>query len=63
MLILQFLIDTNYGAIAYWLSCRILSPEVPYSTPLGGSKVDSAFHLSEVDKVITRNFWELSDKK
>ena len=26
-------------------------------------KVDSAFHPSEVDKVSTRNFWELSGKK
>ena len=31
--------------------------------PLGGSKVDSAFHPSEVDKMSTRNFWELSGKK
>ena len=30
---------------------------------LGGSKVDSAFHLSEVDKMSTRNFWELNGKK
>ena len=29
----------------------------------GGSKVDSAFHFSEVDKMSTRNFWELSGKK
>ena len=32
----------------------------PVLKPLGGSKVDSAFHPSEVDKVSTRNFWELS---
>ena len=31
--------------------------------PLGGSKVDSAFHPSEVGKMSTRNFWELSGKK
>ena len=37
--------------------------EVPCSKPVGGSKVDSAFHLSEVNKVSTRNFWELSGKK
>ena len=30
---------------------------------LGGSKVDSAFHPSKVDKMSTRNFWELSGKK
>ena len=28
-----------------------------------GSKVDSAFHPSEVGKMSTRNFWELSGKK
>ena len=27
------------------------------------SKVDSAFHPSEVDKMSTRNIWELSGKK
>ena len=30
---------------------------------LGGSKVDSAFHPSEVDKMSTRSFWKLSGKK
>ena len=30
---------------------------------LGGSKVDSAFHPFELDKMSTRNFWELSGKK
>ena len=38
------------------------SSRVP-KKPLGGSKIDSAFHRSEVDKISTRNFWELSDKK
>ena len=33
------------------------------SKPMGGSKVDSAFHPSEVGKMSTRNFWELSGKK
>ena len=33
------------------------------SKPLGGSKVDSAFHPSEVDKMSTRNFRELNGKK
>ena len=41
----------------------IPSPGVLYSKPLGGSKVDSAFHPSEVDKMRTRNFWELNGKK
>ena len=36
---------------------------VPCSIPLDGCKVDSASHPSEVDKMSTRNFWELSGKK
>ena len=32
------------------------------SKPLGGFKVNSAFYPSEVDKIITRDFWELSGK-
>ena len=31
--------------------------------PLGGSEVNSAFHPSKVDKMSTRNFWQLSGKK
>ena len=38
------------------------NPGVPCSKPLGGSKVDSAFHPSEVDKMSTRNLWELGAK-
>ena len=34
-----------------------------FQKPLGGSKVDSAFHPSEVGKMSTKNFWELSGKK
>ena len=45
------------------LSRWIPNPGVPYSKPLCGSKVDSAFHPSEVDKMSTRNFWEFSGKK
>ena len=30
---------------------------------LGGSKVNSAFHPSEVDKMSTRIIWEFSGKK
>ena len=41
----------------------IPNPDIPYSKPLGGSNVDSVFHTSEVDKVSTRNFWELIGKK
>ena len=36
---------------------------VLYLKLLSGSKVDSAFHPSDVDKMSTRNFWDLSDKK
>ena len=36
---------------------------VPCSKPQGGSKSNSAFHPSEVNKVSTRNFWGLSGKK
>ena len=32
-------------------------------SPVCGSKVDSAFHPSKVDKMSTRNIWELSGKK
>ena len=42
---------------------RIPNPGVPYSKPLGGSKVKSAVQPSEVDKMSTRDFWELSGKK
>ena len=52
-----------YGAMAKWLRCWIPNPGVPCSKPLGGSKVDSAFHPSEVDKTSTRNFLELNGKK
>ena len=39
------------------------NPGVPCWKPVGGSKVDSACHPSEVDKVSNRNFWELRGKK
>ena len=35
---------------------------VPCSKPLGGSKVDSAFHPFKVNQMSNRNFWELSGK-
>ena len=34
----------------------------PCSQLMGGYKVDSAFHPSEVKKMRTRNFWELGGK-
>ena len=43
------------------ISNVIPNPGVPCLKLLGGSKVD--FHPSVVDKVITRNFWELNGKK
>ena len=46
-----------------WLRRGVRNPGVPFSNPLGGSKNDSAFHPSNVDKLSTRNFWELSGKK
>ena len=39
------------------------SADISLKVPLGGSKVDSAFHPSEVDKMSTRNFQGLSGKK
>ena len=52
-----------FGAMTYWLRHGIPNPVVPCSKPPGDCKVDSAFHPSEVDKMSTRNFWELSGKK
>ena len=51
-----------FKSMANWLRCCISSQGAPCSKPLGGSKVNSAFHLSEVGKMITRNIWELSGK-
>ena len=42
-----------------WLKRWIFNPGVPCSKPLSGSEVDSAFNLSEVDKMSARNVWEL----
>ena len=55
--------DVIYGAVAQWLQRWIPSPGVPCSRPLGGSNVVSAFHLSKIDQMITRNFWEESVRK
>ena len=46
-------------ALRHWIP----NPGIPCSKPLGDSKVDSAFHPSEVDKMSTTNFWELNGKK
>ena len=37
--------------------------ETEFLKPLGGSKVKSAIHTSEVDKMRTSDFWELRGKK
>ena len=52
----------THGAMAYWLRHWISNLGVPCSKPLGGAKVDSAFHPSKVDKMGTRSIWELSGK-
>ena len=44
------------------LVVKVLNPGVPYSKPVGGFKVDSTLYPSEVDKMRTRNFWELGGK-
>ena len=42
------------------LSHWIPNPGITYSKQLGDSKVDAAFHPSEVDQMSARNFWELN---
>ena len=49
--------------LAMGLRCWIPIPSVPCSKSLGGSKLETAFHPSEDDKMSTRNFWEPSGKK
>ena len=49
------------GIFPVWVLTN--SQEADRVKPLGGSKVDSAFHPPEVDRMSTRNFWELSGKK
>ena len=49
----------SFFAMAHWLWRWIPNPGVPCSKPLGGSKVNSAFHPSKVNKMSTRNYWEL----
>ena len=56
---LEFLTLDIFHTLRRWIP----NPGVPCSKPLAGSKVDSAFHPSKVDKVSTRNFWEPSGKK
>ena len=51
------------GLVVQWLRCWILNPGVLCTKLLNSSKVDSAFHPSDVDKISTRNFCKLSGKK
>ena len=49
--------------VSLWLRRWIPNPGVLCSKPLGVSKVNAAFHPSEVDQMSTRDFWELGSKK
>ena len=49
----------NGLAVRRWIP----NPEVPGSKPLGGSKVHSAVHPSEIDQMSTRTSWGFTDKK
>ena len=61
---LKYILEFRQGMLISVIPRRwIPNPGVLSSKPLGGSKVDSAFHPSEVDEISTRNFWELSGKK
>ena len=42
-------INRLYGAVTQWLRSWIPNPDVSCTKLLSGSKVDSAFHLTEVD--------------
>ena len=52
-----------YGEMPYLLRHWIPNPQVPCSKRQSGSEVDSAFQPSKLDKMGTRNFLVLSDKK
>ena len=57
------MISTSHGgrlkhAVAQCLRRWIPNPGVPRSKPLGGSRVNSAFHPSEDDQLSARNYWK-----
>ena len=52
-----------YGAMAKWFGRWIPNTGFPGLKPLGCSKVDRAFHLSEAGQVNTGNSWTLSGQK
>ena len=60
---MEYMAYMVYGAMAKWLRCWVSNPGISCSKPLGGSKVDSTFHPSKVNKMSTRNIWKLSGKK
>ena len=60
---LNYLVGSNKRDNGLVVKALVPNPGVPCSKPLGGFKVDSAFHPSEVGKISTRNFWELCGKK
>ena len=68
-MILEILCCPIFTPLVIWTNGQVVkvldsqSRGVPCSKPLGGSKVDSAFHPYEVDKMSTRNLWGLSGKK
>ena len=51
------------SSMEQWLGRWIPNLGDPGSKQLGCSEVHSAFHLSEVDQMSTRNFWGLSGEK
>ena len=67
ILILMIIYETTYEYVIYeWNICNIWKnfrwipkPGVPSSKPLADSKVDSAFHPSEVDKWVPGIFGPL----
>ena len=57
------MIKTKLFSLLYFVMILTNEIRVLCSKPLGGFKVDSAFHSFEIDKMSTKNFWELSGKK
>ena len=52
----------TYGIFGFSLEAMDSQSRGPVFKTTSGSKVDSAFHHCEVDKMSTKNFWELSGK-
>ena len=58
-------LGSAYDLWSNGLVIRVLVPNVgfPGSKLLGGSEIDLAFHLSEMDQMSTRTSWGLNGKK